>query len=78
MGFMPAALAGCTLVDRDLDNTTFNPGHELCPGNGDGYQGVLRPPLRWSEWYDFVATHVQHWRDRYGHDHLLHWRFEVR
>jgi hypothetical protein len=64
MGFMPAALANCTLIDRDLGNRTFNPGHELCPGNGDGYQGVLRPPVDWGEWYSFIRTVVQHWTTR--------------
>ena len=76
MGFMPAALAGCTLIDRDLNNKTFNPGHDLCPGRGDGYQGVLRPPLHWDEWYDFVRHFVQHWTRRYGQETVAQWRFE--
>jgi len=41
------------------------------------YRGIVSPPKDWDRWADLISALVRHLMDRYGHDEVLGWDFEV-
>ncbi len=41
------------------------------------YAGIVSPPKDWDRWADLIGALVRHLLDRYGHDEVLGWDFEV-
>ncbi|MGH3313252.1 MAG: GH39 family glycosyl hydrolase [Streptomyces sp.] len=41
------------------------------------YGGIVSPPRDWDRWADLISALVRHLMDRYGHDEVLGWDFEV-
>ena len=41
------------------------------------YGGIVSPPKDWDRWADLISGLVRHLIDRYGHDEVLGWDFEV-
>jgi xylan 1,4-beta-xylosidase len=41
------------------------------------WKGNITPPKSYEKWADLVTDLVRHWRERYGHDEVKTWYFEV-
>ncbi|HEU4390913.1 MAG TPA: hypothetical protein VFV34_24120, partial [Blastocatellia bacterium] len=41
------------------------------------WKGNITPPKDYDKWERLIEALVKHWTDRYGHDEVAHWFFEV-
>jgi xylan 1,4-beta-xylosidase len=41
------------------------------------WRGNVTPPKDYGKWHDLIQALVRHWTERYGHDEVKNWYFEV-
>ncbi|MFG1603464.1 xylan 1,4-beta-xylosidase [Actinoplanes sp. NPDC049265] len=67
LGYRPVVELGFMPPDlaRDPTQTVF------------AYEGIISPPADWDRWAGHLRAFAAHLADRYGHDEISHWKFEV-